>query len=779
MLLEKGLGGYLMRRTLVLGLALRLLVPVLTLACQSTTNSGEVLPGVNAIVFAKRAYVEASGRHNVAGGSGRVVDYLRYTPGGGVFTLTPPTPDGKLRDLTAKWKGVDVSGLDLSFDGKEVVFSMRHEGDDGHYHIYTAKVDGSGSPKQLTFGMYDDVRPVYVPGDRIAFVTNQSYTPLGTRADEYNHGREVTQIATVSAVSGDADRRVCSQNLSHAADPFLLSDGTIGYSRWEHLGPVNDLKLFRMNPDCTDMLALAGQHGKDFNSIVQVREAEPGVFVGIATAREGTIQAGAVMRIDARARGGSAVLDEQTASFKSLTPRVPTGRDALVPSGVGRYRTPLTLSDGRLLVSWADGDVSDRTELANTAPHFGIYLYDPKSEGRVRVYDDPEFWDMYAMPVQPREEPPVRSGRLDLPEQSETDSFGAKAAILGSIDVSSTSLEETVSGGQFGMGLPLKEALEQTEKVRIIEGFSSEVGSVREFGLTMHEGAAILAEVPVQKDMSWEAAVIPYLPYHLQAVDRFGLAIRNEMLWIQAMPGETRTCGGCHESRSRVASGTQGATLAQGLPLDKKDYSKLAIADRTELPWAGAASGGNLQDLFDSKCVSCHDGGANDPFAGRFYTVTVPPEADAPMGTEPLEYEIPYLLLSSAPVETYYEREVVTYPASYVSLLYPSAMMGDSVVEGDMPPLWVTPGSARGSRLIQKLNATPADAREGQEWAWETPSHPEDVGVTLTPAERLKLIQMADLGGQYFTRRNIESASQWLSGGSASTTPVTPPRMYP
>ena len=42
--------------------------------------------------------------------------------------------------------------------------------------------------------MADDVRPIYVPGDRIAFVTNQTYTPMGTRADEYNHGREVTQI---------------------------------------------------------------------------------------------------------------------------------------------------------------------------------------------------------------------------------------------------------------------------------------------------------------------------------------------------------------------------------------------------------------------------------------------------------------------------------------------------------------------------------------------------------------------------------------------------------
>ena len=35
-------------------------------------------------------------------------------------------------------------------------------------------------------------------------------------------------------------------------------------------------------------------------------------------------------------------------------------------------------------------------------------------------------------------------------------------------------------------------------------------------------------------------------------------------------------------------------------------------------------------------------------------------------------------------------------------------------------------------------------------------AHPEDVGTTLTREERLTLIRMADLGGQYYSRRNVE-----------------------
>lgn len=732
------------RATLTLALVAALGVGA---GCTSEGGGGdEVLPGVAALVFVKRAYERADGTHNVAGGNNQTIDYLRYEPGGGLFVLTPPTPDGELRDLTESFSGVDVNGMDVSFDGLEVVFSMRREGDD-HYHVYVASIDGSSPPRQLTFGDYHDVKPIWVPGDRIAFVTNQPYTAMGTRADEYNHSRVVTQIATISSASGDADRRLCSQNLSHTADPFLLSDGRIGFSRWEHLGPTNDVKLFAMNPDCTQMVALAGQHGKPGNSLVQMTEVREGVYVGITTTRDGTIQAGAMVQVDARALEGTAGirLDEQAARYDVLTPSVPTGEES-PPSGVGRYRRPFPVTVGgrdQLLVSWSDGDVNGRNELANTAPDFGIYLWDPETRRRTLVYDDPSMWDLYAQPARAREVPPVFPGVVGpAPDESQE-------AIIGSVDVTITSLSETVRGGPHD-GLTLAAALAHTERVRIIEGFSTEIGPIREFGMTMHEGAAILGEAPVYEDGSWEAAVVPRLPYHLQPIDRYGLAIRNQLTWIQAMPGEQRRCGGCHEGRAdTVLSRTGGPTLAQ--QAGPVDYN-LPIQDRVELPWYGAASGGNIQDLFDDKCVSCHDGNAaTDPFAGRAYTVEVTTEDG-----EELVYEVPYLRLTAEPVEVYYEDMMVDYPASYVTLMYPSAMMSDSVVIGDMPPIWVTPGSARESLLVEHVNAQAED--DADAWAWESAPHPENHGVTLTREERMMLVRMADLGGQYWSRRNVEGA---------------------
>jgi hypothetical protein len=155
--------------------------------------------------------------------------------------------------------------------------------------------------------------------------------------------------------------------------------------------------------------------------------------------------------------------------------------------------------------------------------------------------------------------------------------------------------------------------------------------------------------------------------------------------------------------------------------------------------------------------VSCHDGTpGTDPYAGRTYTVEV-----TTMEGEMLSYEIPYLELTDRPIEVMYEEEVRTYPASYVSLLYPSAMMGDMMIVGDAPPQWIVPGSARHSRAIEVMNAESED-RPG-EFAWPTPAHPEDLGRVVSREDRMMLIQMADLGGQYYSRWNVEGAERFLS----------------
>jgi hypothetical protein len=111
-----------------------------------------------------------------------------------------------------------------------------------------------------------------------------------------------------------------------------------------------------------------------------------------------------------------------------------------------------------------------------------------------------------------------------------------------------------------------------------------------------------------------------------------------------------------------------------------------------------------------------------------------------------------------------YEMEVVSYPASYVSLLYASAMMGDTTVLGGAEPIeWVIPQDARGSRLIEAVNAV--SELDGSA-AYDRPLHPEDVGVDLTREERMMLIRMADTGGTYYSRRNVPGGFSAYTTGS-------------
>ncbi len=720
------------------------------------TGAGGYTPGaaVDAMVFVKRQHTTVASDGtvsiDVAGGNGQVIDYQRYVPGGGVFLLKPARPDGQLTNLTAQFTTADIAGLDLSFNAQDVVFAMKKSGDD-HYHIYTENV-ASGEIHQKTFGDNDDINPIYVPGDRIVFVTNEAFTEMGTRADEYNHGRVVTQLASVTTSGGDADRKLCSQNLSHTVNPFLRYDGSVGYSRWEHLGGVNDVKLFRMAPDCTQMIHVAGQFGKPSNSLVQVTEISPNTMVGIATNRERTIQAGSLVKIDSQFYDNGVAstqyprLDSEHVKYDVLTPTVPTGDD---PSPAGRYRNPRALPDGRLIVSWADGMVNDTNELSQTPPDFGIYIYDPKANAdqpNQLIYNDKQAWDLYAIPLAARNSPPIIGSVQNLTDNSQP-------GTIGSLDVKNTDLVDNnvntvqhYAGKDLSMALPA--ALKEAVKVRVIEGFSTEgAPGVTMFGLTMDEGAAVLGEATVYGDGSWLANVPSYIPMHLQPIDKFGLSIRNQRLWIQSMPGESRVCGGCHESRTGDNSLgiNQNPTVASTKGAERFDTTP--IAQRQEFPW------NKVQTFLTANCVSCHNATQNGSGPQTFYHLT---KTDAATGVA-TTYDIPTLDFSADEIAVYYDRKVQSWAKSYVSIFYPATldmMTGGFTVTGVVPPKWGVPESARESVLIEKLNVKAADGS----YAWDPAthkSHPEDVGVTtVTDADRQMLIKVMDLGGQYYSRQN-------------------------
>jgi hypothetical protein len=397
------------------------------------------------------------------------------------------------------------------------------------------------------------------------------------------------------------------------------------------------------------------------------------------------------------------------------------------------------------LTSWADGAVNDQNDLSLTPPDFGIYVYDPATNKNQLVYNERGTWELNALAVAPRATPPFIPNAVHMQDST-------IPARIGSIDVTQTSLNEMVDGAEFS-GASLADALHSAVAVRVIEGFSSEAApGVTMFGLTMFEGAAVLGEAPVYPDGSWLANVPPYVPIHLQPIDQFGLAIRNQQLWIKGMPGENRRCIGCHESRTGQGVPVFGQNPTAAEQAGPQTFTE-AIAQRTEYPWnenddpAGPMKA--VQPILNAKCTQCHNTSTTS-----YYYVTRNDPVTGMMTT----YQIPTLDLTDTPVTAYYDKNVATWPASYVSIFYPATLQmgtdapGTVTVMGTVPPLWGVPGSARASVLTQKINLRSAD---GKTTAWPTPLHPEDQGVTLTDDERKTIaVYPMDLGGQYYARQN-------------------------
>jgi hypothetical protein len=732
--------------------------------CSSDESSGP-LGNVDALVILQRPK-----RNDM----GDIFQYTSYVPTARLVKLSPPTADGKLTTLCcdqagAEFANIDISSYDISFDAKQIVFSGKLNASERYGLFLLTLADGSVTQIATDPGR-DYVSPIFLPGDKIMFTTNLAVSNAAVdpatnqpidinppqHVDEYERGTTL-QVGTINI---DGTNEVLGpRNLSHRVFPTLTSDGRVMLTQWDHLGPVNAGHLMFMNTDMTELREAFGKEGTGAsNSTLKAREISPGRFVAIATARNRTVQAGALIDIrlgtptvkDGVLRADTA-MSEQNASYVMLTPDVPTGNEPSANT-IGRYYDAFPLNAGEhpdLLVSWADGPVeSGVLGSAGLAANFGVYLYDTERLQRHPILDDPEMWDIFARPLMPRSAPPVTSSAID-------GSLGGQA-LIGAMNVYQSSLTTFQPGSIFG--------------VRIMEGFSSEEGFPRQFGTTMFEGQANLGVARVAADGSWLATVPANVPLHLQAIDVFGMSRENEPVWFSARPGESRVCGGCHENRAETTvinpgitqAAAIGPTNAMGLVARSRRMSTDAeLASPTTAPdrLIGMAWNKAIQPIFNAKCVSCHDG---TPSAANPSYQIVDPMTGAVVASFTFD-------LTDKPVAIDYGMgEVYEYPASYLSMAGPDMEAidrGNLMVTGTLPCKTTAgtptlqcmePQNARDSYVIRLVNPTQLFPTPNTSVrAFNTTPHSQTAGYTeLTPTEFYKLILAADMGVNYYAREN-------------------------
>jgi hypothetical protein len=270
------------------------------------------------------------------------------------------------------------------------------------------------------------------------------------------------------------------------------------------------------------------------------------------------------------------------------------------------------------------------------------------------------------------------------------------------------------------------------------------------------------------------------VPFHIQLIDKFAVAVANEPIWISGRAGENRVCGGCHENRTQTPQLQPGQTMAQlagavdlNVPRPQRITPFLANTTTYDfsygnirgVPWNKA-----IQPILDAKCVSCHNGDANAMYNGQpvnpTYTVT-------DMTTHTMQ-TFTFDLRGQQLNVTVGEKMTGAYTASYISVMGLGEIIGDDVVQimGDYNQYgYVSPGSAKDSKIIQMLNPPQRfPTVDTTTRKFGAAIHPNDVmgndTAELTPDEYYRFILNIDMGGQFYFRENKDTAQAYSMPGS-------------
>jgi len=114
-----------------------------------------------------------------------------------------------------------------------------------------------------------------------------------------------------------------------------------------------------------------------------------------------------------------------------------------------------------------------------------------------------------------------------------------------------------------------------------------------------------LGTVPVQADGSAYFELPSGRAVYLQALDADGRLVRSMRTFIQAAPGTTRSCIGCHEHKFSTPANAGSRSALRGEPDRPRPESW--GSGFIDLP-------SMVQPVFDRHCVSCH--GGEKGFAG-------------------------------------------------------------------------------------------------------------------------------------------------------------------
>jgi hypothetical protein len=466
---------------------------------------------------------------------------------------------GETKELVPS-PGGQILDCDLSYDGKDILFSWRKKKAEG-YHLFVINTDGSGL-RQLADGPWHDYNACWLPDGGIAF--------LSTRESRFAYCW-VSPVGVLHRMERDGSRvQRLSANIVNDFTPCVLPDGRILYSRWEYVDkpaiPIQS--LWTIHPDGT---ALAGFFGNRVLSPATFMEARaiPGgdKVLCVLTSHNGPCR-GALGIID-RSRG----LNSQSA-IENITPWLRTGA---VDKGSGNdvrgpYENPFPLDDQLFLVS--------RRGTLMVRDYAGARMAEiiPAGKDGLGYYS--------ARPLRAQPVPPVLNSTL-----AQTGDGGWATVVLQDVY---NGLVPHVRRGEVKQICVVQEMKKEvrTDVKNRAFGFQFPVISC---GAT-YAAKTVWGFAPVAPDGSACFQVPTGVPIYFMALDEHGRALQRMRTFTHLMSGETQGCLGCHDHRlSTTPPKLAAATKFAPAQLTPPEWGRVGF-DYTTL----------VQPVLDRHCVRCH-----------------------------------------------------------------------------------------------------------------------------------------------------------------------------
>lgn len=534
-----------------------------------------------------------------------------FTPGAELVLKDRATPSAAETVLTAGlFDGTyDVKDLNVSADGQRLLFAMRapeiEDADDDEqptWNIWLYDRE-TGELKRviesdLIAGEGQDISPAFLPDGRILFTSTRQRRSRALLLDDNKPqfsslAEDLQEQAFVLHVmdADGSDIEQISFNQSHDLQPTVLNDGRILFNRWDNMGGVDNLSLYTIEPDGTDLAFHYGYHSQQTGTpdadgertdavFVRPREMPDGRLLITLRAPEGIGYGGDLVAIDSANHTEAYSEPEgegQLVGHASISVDEVITNGELSPHGLFASAWPFHDGTSRLLVSWSECRVLEvetelprpctdewleQEEVVPADPLYGLWIYD-YIEGTQLPIVVAEEGEMISegVTLEPRPQPaylPEPVPGVDIDREL----VQAGAGILDIRSVYDFDGEAIVPIAELADPDITPAELRPARYLRVVKaaGIPDDDtldfdGSV--FGRNRAQGMReILGYTPIQPDGSVRVRLPADMPLAIAVVDSNGRRlVGRHRSWLQLRAGEVRNCNGCHSGDSEVPHG--------------------------------------------------------------------------------------------------------------------------------------------------------------------------------------------------------------------------------